>query len=301
MDKIIRCITSDGALMASAIDSGDMVYTAQRVHNLSETASAALGRLLTGAAVMGAMLKQDSATLTLRVNGGGPLGTLTAIADSHGNVRGCVDAPETDVPRKENGKLDVGAAVGSAGRLGVIRDYGFGEPYMGQVALVSGEIAEDITSYYATSEQIPTVCALGVLVDPETREVLLSGGLLLQALPGATEADIARLEENVRRLEPVTTMLAKGMSAGEMCALALDGFEMEQLDEIPVHYACTCNHDKFRRVLMTLSPEELETLPTEDGNAEAVCPYCSRKYYFSTEELHALADEVRKNRKNFSE
>ncbi|MBQ1986309.1 MAG: Hsp33 family molecular chaperone HslO, partial [Clostridia bacterium] len=164
MDRIIRCITSDGALMASAIDTSDTVYTAQKLHGLSPTASAALGRLLTGASVMGAMLKQASATLTLRVNGGGPLGTLTAISDSRGNVRGCVDAPLVEVPRKSNGKLDVSTAVGTTGRLGVIRSYGTGEPYMGQVELVSGEIAEDITNYYATSEQIPTACALGVLV-----------------------------------------------------------------------------------------------------------------------------------------
>ncbi|MBP3705368.1 MAG: Hsp33 family molecular chaperone HslO, partial [Clostridia bacterium] len=160
MDRIIRCITSDGALMASAIDTSDAVYTAQQLHKLSPTASAALGRLLTGASVMGAMLKQEHATLTLRVNGGGPLGTLTAISDSHGNIRGCVDHPEVEMPRKPNGKLDVSAAVGTEGRLGVIRSYGTGEPYMGQVELVSGEIAEDITNYYATSEQIPTACAL---------------------------------------------------------------------------------------------------------------------------------------------
>lgn len=169
--------------MASAIDSSDTVYTAQRLHGLSATASAALGRLLTAASVMGAMQKQEHATLTLRINGGGPIGTVTAISDSHGNVRGCVDNPNVDVPLKPNGKLDVSAAVGADGRLGVIRSYGTGEPYMGQVELVSGEIAEDITNYYAVSEQIPTVCALGVLVDPNTNGVLLAGGLLIQVLP----------------------------------------------------------------------------------------------------------------------
>ena len=162
--------------MASAIDSSDTVYTAQRLHGLSATASAALGRLLTAASIMGAMQKQEHATLTLRINGGGPIGTVTAISDSHGNVRGCVDNPNVDVPLKPNGKLDVSAAVGTDGRLGVIRSYGTGEPYMGQVELVSGEIAEDITNYYAVSEQIPTVCALGVLVDPNTNGVLLAGG-----------------------------------------------------------------------------------------------------------------------------
>ena len=282
--------------MASAIDTSDTVYTAQKLHGLSATASAALGRLLTGASVMGAMLKQANATLTLRVNGGGPLGTLTAISDSRGNVRGCVDYPGVEVPRKLNGKLDVSAAVGTDGRLGVIRSYGTGEPYMGQVELVSGEIAEDITSYYATSEQIPTACALGVLVDSENGKVVLAGGLLIQVLPGAMPEDIEKLEANIAKLEPVTTMLAKGMSVEDMCRTALDGFEVEVLDEMPVHYACNCSKEKYYNALSTLEPDEIETLPTTDGKVEAVCPYCSRKYYFTVEELQELAKTVREKR-----
>ena len=250
--------------MASAIDSSDTVYTAQRLHGLSATASAALGRLLTAASVMGAMQKQEHATLTLRINGGGPIGTVTAISDSHGNVRGCVDNPNVDVPLKPNGKLDVSAAVGTDGRLGVIRSYGTGEPYMGQVELVSGEIAEDITNYYAVSEQIPTVCALGVLVDPNTNGVLLAGGLLIQVLPGALPQD------------------------------------SEKLEEIPVHYACTCSREKYYNALATLEPDEIDTLPAVDGKVEAVCPYCCRKYYFTKEELHELAESVREKRKNAS-
>ena len=282
--------------MASAIDSSDTVYTAQSLHGLSATAAAALGRLLTGASMMGAMLKQEHASLTLRVDGGGPLGTLTAISDSRGNVRGCADHPEAEVPRKPSGKLDVGAAVGCAGRLGVIRSYGTGEPYMGQVALVSGEIAEDITNYYAVSEQIPTVCALGVLVDSETKKVMLAGGLLLQVLPGALPEDVEKLEANVQKLEPVTTMLAKGMTAEEMCAEALEGFSVEKLDEMPVHYACTCSREKYYAALATLEPDELETLPAVDGKVEAVCPYCCRRYYFTTDELRELAGQMREKR-----
>lgn len=284
--------------MASAIDSTDVVYTAQQLHSLSPTASAALGRLLTASSVMGAMLKQDKASVTLRVNGGGPLETLTAIADSRGNVRGCVDNPKVEVPRKPNGKLDVSAAVGSEGRLGVIRSYGNGEPYMGQVELVSGEIAEDITNYYATSEQIPTVCALGVLVDSEDGQVLLAGGLLIQVLPGALPEDITKLEKNVSVLEPVTTMLAKGMSVEEMCRKALEGFEVEVLDEMPVHYACTCSKEKYYNALSTLEPDEIETLPTVDGKVEAVCPYCSKRYYFTVDEIKELAKIVRERREN---
>lgn len=212
MDKILRTITSDGSIMAAAIDSSHIVYTAQKVHGLSKTACAALGRLLTGTSLMGDMLKSEDSSLTLKVNGGGPLGNLVAISDYKGNVRGYVDHPEIDLPLKPNGKIDVGGAVGNQGRLAVIRDMGEGDPYVGQVELVSGEIAEDLTSYYASSEQIPTVCALGVLVDKENGEAMLSGGLLIQALPGADNSALERLEENIAKLDSVTTMLAKGMS-----------------------------------------------------------------------------------------
>lgn len=295
MDRIIRTITSDGSLMASAIDSTELVYTAQRLHGLTKTACAALGRLLTGASLMGAMLKEAQATLTLKIAGDGPLGGLLALADSQGNVRGYVDAPHVELPPKPNGKLDVGGAVGRNGRLAVIRDFGTGEPYSGQVELVSGEIAEDLTHYYAVSEQTPTVCALGVLVDREDGVVLLAGGLLVQALPGADEAALNRLEQNVMSLDPVTTMLAKGFGPEDMCRTALAGFQVEKLDEFPVHYVCNCSKERFTDVLLTLNAEDLLTLPLNaQGQAETVCQYCNRKYYFSKEELLALAERKRK-------
>ena len=296
MDKIIRIITSDGSLMASAIDSTQLIYTAQQLHGLSKTACAALGRLLTGASIMGAMLKKEEATLTLKVNGGGPIGTLVAVSDSHGNVRGYADVPETELPLKPNGKLDVGGAVGKDGRLAVIRDLGTGDPYIGQVELVSGEIAEDITSYYAASEQIPTVCALGVLVDKERGEAMLSGGLLIQVLPGADDNAIARLEENVSRLDSVTTMLAKGMTPEEMCRKALEGFEVEILDEFQIHYVCDCSKERFANALLTLGSKEVLSLPlNEDGCVETVCHYCSRKYYFTEAELSEIAKRAKKS------
>lgn len=295
MDRIIRTITSDGSLMASAVDSTQIVYTAQKLHGLTKTSCAALGRLLTGASLMGAMLKIDGASLTLKVNGGGPLGSLVAIADPKGNVRGYVDHPQVELPLKPNGKIDVGGGVGADGRLAVMRDMGAGNPYIGQVELVSGEIAEDLTQYYAQSEQTPTVCALGVLVDKEKGEALLSGGLLIQALPGADDAAIARLEENVGKLESVTTMLAKGISLEDMCRKALDGFTVEILDESPVHYVCTCGKERFANALLTLGAREIRSLPLdEQGRAEAVCQYCGRKYYFSREELEALAQRSEK-------
>lgn len=296
MDRIIRTITSDGSLMASAIDSTKLVYTAQKLHGLSKTSCAALGRLLTGASVMGAMLKSDRASLTLKVNGGGPLGNLVAVSDAHGNVRGYVDHPEIELPLKANGKIDVGGAVGTDGRLAVMRDFGERNPYIGQVELVSGEIAEDITQYYAQSEQTPTVCALGVLVDKSSGEEMLSGGLLIQVLPGADDAAISQLEKNVGKLESVTTMLAKGMSLEDMCRLALEGFNLEILDEFQIYYACTCSKERFSNALLTLGPDEILSLPlNEEGKAEAICQYCGRRYYFSREDLEKLARDAKRN------
>lgn len=297
MDKMIRCITSDGAIMAAAVASTDLVATAQQVHNTSPVATAALGRLLTAASIMGAMMKEEGASLTLKANGGGPLGTVIAIADNHGNCRGWVEHPEVELPRKPNGKLDVGAAVGRDGLLGVLRDFGSGRPYVGQVELVSGEIAEDITHYYVTSEQIPTVCALGVLVDKEDHRLMLAGGMLVQVLPGAAEEDIARLEQNVAVWEPVTTMLAKGMSIKDMCRTVLQGFQMEILDETPVAYACNCSKGRVENALATLKPDEIRTLAHEDGFMEAKCQYCNRTYRFSQEELDHLADSLEKKQR----
>ncbi len=298
MDRIIRTITSDGSLMAAAIDSTELVYTAQRLHKLTKTSCAALGRLLTGASLMGAMLKENQATLTLKVAGEGPLGNLLALSDSRGYVRGYVDHPEVELPPKPNGKLDVGGAVGHNGRLAVIRDFGTGEPYSGQVELVSGEIAEDLTSYYAQSEQTPTVCALGVLVDKQEGSALLAGGMLIQALPGAEDSALDQLEKNVAKLDSVTTMLAKGLSPEDMCALALDGFRVEKLDEFKVGYACNCSKERFSRVLLTLPREDLETLPVnEKGLVETVCQYCNRSYMFSKEEIQELVENSRKKGK----
>lgn len=292
MDKIIRCITTDGAIMAAAIDSTYLVATAQQLHNTSAVATAALGRLLTASSIMGAMLKKKDASVTLKVNGRGPLGTLIAIADSNGNCRASIDHPQVELPRKPNGKLDVGAAVGNDGLLGVIRDFGEGVPYSGQVALQSGEIAEDITHYYAVSEQIPTVCALGVLVDKKDIRQVLAGGMLIQVLPGALDSDIAKLEANVAELEPVTTMLAKGMTIEEMCRTALRGFEMEILDEFPVSYVCHCSRERVERALATLKPQEIIALAGEQGYAEIKCHYCNHVYRLDREDLEKIAASV---------
>ena len=291
MDKIIRCITSDGAVMASAIDASDIVFTAKKLHNLSRSATAALGRLLCATSIMGNMLKQKNAIINLRVLGDGEMGAVVAVGDSSGNVRGYVENPHVETAYYNSGKINVAQAVGKNGTLSVMRDYGSGDPYIGQVELVSGEIAEDIANYYATSEQVPTVCALGVLVDKEDGEVMLAGGLLIQLLPGADEEAIEKLEQNVAQLDPVTTMLAKGMSILDICKTALQGFEVEVLDENPVNYVCGCSREKLERYFMTMSDDDIRSMADEKGETEAVCQFCNKKYVFSKDDLERLIAE----------
>ena len=291
-DLITRVMTKDGLVNAVAISSTGIVERARQMHKMLPTATAALGRLLSAASMMGNMQKTEDGSITLQIKGGGPLGTLLAVSDAEGNVRGYVDHPQISLLEKNRGKLDVGAAVGADGMLTVIRDLRMKEPYVGSVALVSGEIAEDITAYYAISEQIPTVCALGVLVDKESHEAMLSGGLLIQVLPGADDTAIDRLEENIKTLEPVTTMLAKGMSMEEICQKALVGFEMEILDEFQVKYVCTCSREKVVQAFSTMKPEDILSLADETGYAEACCQYCAKKYRFSKEELEDIARQA---------
>ncbi len=294
MDKIIRCITSDGAVMASAVDASDIVFTAQKLHGLSRSATAALGRLLCATSIMGAMLKQKDAKINLRVMGDGPIGPVIAVGDSKGNVKGYVGNSNCPTEYYENGKINVSAAVGKNGVLNVMRDYGSGDPYIGQVELVSGEIAEDITNYYATSEQIPTVCALGVLINKEDGEAMLAGGLLIQLLPGAFDDTIDKLEKNIAKLEPVTTMLAKGMSILDICKTALDGFEVEVLDEMPVNYVCGCSKEKLERYFFTMSDDDIRSMIAEDGKAEATCHFCNKKYVFTKDDLEKIIEEKNK-------
>lgn len=297
MDKIIRCITSDGSIMASAITSTNIVATAQQVHKLSPVATAALGRLLTGASLMGAQLKQRRAALTVRIKGDGPLGVMVASATSDGNVRGFVGNPNCETEYYENGHINVGKAVGSNGTLYVVRDYGTGEPYTGVIELVSGEIAEDITSYYANSEQIPTVCALGVLLDKQDGALLLAGGILIQLLPGATQDICDKLEANIKKLESVTTMMAKGMAPLDMCRAALEGFELEVLDEMPVHYYCTCSRQRVEQSFASIPDDQLRGMINSTGNVEAVCHYCNKKYLFTAKEIEDFIKERKERSK----
>ncbi len=277
--------------MASAIDASDIVFTAKKLHNLSRSATAALGRLLCATSMMGNMLKQKNAFINLRVLGDGEMGAVVAVGDSRGNVRGYVENPDCPTEHYNSGKINVAKAVGKNGTLSVMRDYGSGDPYIGQTELVSGEIAEDITHYFAVSEQIPSVCALGVLLDKDSGAVMLAGGLLIQLLPGAGEDAIERLEANVAKLEPVTTMLAKGMSILEICQTALEGFEVEVLDEYPVNYVCTCSREKLERYFCTMSDDDIRSMADEKGVAVANCHFCNKKYIFTKADLEKLIAE----------
>lgn len=287
MGKLIRCLTRDATVMAMFLDSKDIVAEAERIHKPSAVATAALGRLLTAASMMGVMLKGEHESLTLKLGGGGPLGTVMAVSDSHGNVRGYAQNPIVEIPLKTNGKLDVSGAVGLDGQLYVMRDTGGAEPYIGCIPLVSGEIAEDITNYYATSEQTPTVCALGVLVNPDLT-VQVAGGLLLQLLPFCPSDVIDRIEANIAKLEPVTTMLAKGMTPEDIIAIALDGMEFDVLDTYKPVYRCACSHKKVEGALLALPREERLSLADENGAAEVTCRFCDRVYRFTREDLAAL-------------
>ena len=288
MDKIIRCITSDGAIMAAAVDASDIVFTAQALHKTSPVATAAFGRLLAAGSLMGANLKQKNAKINLSVKGDGPLGSVFVVGDSNGNVRGYVGNSDCPTEYYNSGKLNVAKAVGKNGTLGVIRDCGSGEPYVGQVELVSGEIAEDIANYFAVSEQIPTVCALGVLLNKEDGKVLLAGGLLIQLLPGAFEDTIVKLEKNISTLEPVTTMFAKGMSILDICKTALQGFEVEVLDESPVNYVCGCSRAKIESYFMGLPEDELRACVGDNGIAEVKCQFCNKEYAFTQDDIEKI-------------
>ena len=290
MANLIRGLSENGGVVFCGVDSTDIVRRAEQLHTTSATCSAALGRLLTGASLMGAMLKDDRDQITLRVSGGGPAGVVIACTDGTGNVKGCIDNPLVELPTKANGHLDVGGAVGTDGVLTVIRDNKLQkEPTIGQVPLVSGEIAEDITSYYAVSEQVPTVCALGVLVDRDLT-ILCAGGYLLQLLPGATDEEITRLEQNIAAMPSVTEMLRAGKTPKDMMEMAMAGFDPEVLDQRQVEYRCDCSTQRTREMLLSLGRKELEKMRDEDPHCEVVCHFCHTKYEFDLNQLLAELD-----------
>ena len=283
-DYIVRAMSADGFVKAAAIRSTEIVRRGAAIQGTTTTATAAFGRALTATSLLGNMQKVEDGSVTLQIKGGGPLGTILCVSDSVGNVRGYVANPQVDLPLRDDGKLDVGGAVGGEGTITVIKDLNMKEPYVGTVDLMGGEIAEDLTSYYAYSEQVPTVCALGVLVDTDLT-IACAGGFLLQLLPGATDAEITQLEQNIAAMPSVTELLREGKTPEDMMNLALAGFNPNVLDEREVQYKCDCSEERTEEMLLSLGRKELEKLRDEDPDCEVVCHFCHTKYHFDLNQL----------------
>ena len=294
-DEIVRAMTKDGYVKAVAVTGRDVVERARQMHTLPPMATAALGRALMGASMLGDMLKTDKGSVTMQIKGGGPLGTILAVSDHEGNVRGYVQNPNVDIIEKYEGKLDVGAAVGGehveAGTLTIIKDIGMKEPYVGTIGLWSGEIADDLAMYFVESEQIPTVCALGVLVGVD-QSVTSAGGYIIQLLPGASEEIIEKIEAGVHRVGAVSAAFEKGMDAEEIIKAILSDFEVEVLEKRPVEYRCYCSRDRVTRALISMGRGEMEALIEEQGEADLTCQFCDAVYHYSKEELEALLAQM---------
>ena len=286
-DEIVRAITADGLVQAAAVTGRSIVERARNIHTTLPVATAALGRALMAASLMGDALKGDNSSLTLQIKGGGPLGTVLAVSDSSGNVRGYVQNPHVELMEIEPGKLDVGRAVGETGTLTVIKDLGMKEPYVGSIGMFTGEIADDIAMYFVESEQIPTACALGVLLDTD-QSVTSAGGYLIQLLPGADLDMIEKIEAGVRRVGAVSKALQGGMDAEGLLRAVLSDFELEVLDRHNVEYRCYCTRQRVERALISMGRQELSDMLAEQGEADLTCQFCDNIYHFTRQELETL-------------
>lgn len=289
--RITRAMTRDGSARMIFAQTTSIVQRAHEIHQTSKTVTAALGRALTATAMMGCLLKDQGNTLSLQIKGDGPMGRLVCISDYLGNVRGWVENPDAELPPNAMGKLDVGGVVG-AGTLTVVRDLGMEEPYIGVSDLVSGEIAEDITEYFAVSEQTPTVCALGVRCNVDF-SCKAAGGFLLQLFPGADEGIISVLEQNLAGLDSVSRLIEQGESAQQIIDRVLSGIEYDLFDEIDIDYVCPCSRESYIRGLMSLGADELQSLLDEGEPVEVRCRYCGARHEFSLEELGDMIRALR--------
>ena len=283
MSTITRAMTRDGSARIAVIENTDAVREMAAIHSPSKTMTAVLGRTMSAASLIGSLLKDKTDSVTLRLDGDGPAGRIIAVSDYKGNVRVCADCYDAELPPNAAGKLDVGGAVGR-GNLYVIRDLGLAEPYVGSAESVSGEIAEDITNYFAASEQTPTVCALGVRVDTE-KVCFASGGYLVQLLPGADDAVISQFERNVSAMESVSKLVAAGVSPAEVIRRVFDGIEYDVFDEFDCGYVCPCSREKYLSALRGLTRNDREELIAEGKPIEAVCHFCGKKYVFDVKEI----------------
>ena len=293
MDYMIRATAGNAQIRAFAVTSRDLVEYAREAHDLSPVAAAALGRTMSAALMMAEMLKGPQDLLTVKIDGDGPLGGILVTADNLGGVKGYVENPKADLPNKSNGHLDVGGAVGR-GTLTVIRDMGMKDPYVGQTAIQTGEIAEDITYYYAASEQIPSSVGLGVLVNRREKKILQAGGFIVQLMPFAEEESISRLEKNLQGIKSVTEMLSAGDTPEQMLEKVLAGLEPVVTEKNPVAFCCNCGKERYERALVLLGRDEVQKMVEDGAPVEIQCQFCGKKYSFSPEELKTVLSKTEK-------
>lgn len=286
-DYLVRGTDKKGMIRFFAANTTSLVEKARRIHNTSPTATAALGRALTAAAILGTTLKNEDDILTFKIKGDGPIGNIVTVANISGKVKGYVDNPYADLPTRKDGKLDVGGLVGKNGQLAVIKDLGLKEPYVGFTNLVSGEIAEDLANYFYTSEQQPTAISLGVLVDTDI-SVRASGGYMLQLLPGVEDEVIDRIENILKNAKPISRLIDEGLTLEDILKELFGEFEVKIFDKVDLKFKCDCSKNKIEKALISLGNDELKNIIEEDGKAEVVCHFCNTKYNFTKEELLAL-------------
>lgn len=291
-DYIVRATAANAQIRAFAVTSKELVETARKAHNLSPVASAALGRLMSGGVMMGAMLKGDKDLLTLQVKGDGPIGGITVTADSQGNVKGYVNEPQVMLPPSLLGKLDVGGAIGN-GYLRVIKDMGLKEPYIGQTDLQTGEIAEDLTYYFATSEQVPTCVGLGVLMEKDNT-VKQAGGFIIQLMPFAEEEVITKLEENLAAFSTVTKVLDEGKSPEQMLELLLGDMELSFTDTMPAQFTCNCDKKRVEKAIISIGEKDIREMIEDGKDIEVNCHFCNTAYHFSVDELKLMLKQCKR-------
>ena len=292
-DTLVRAMSKDGMVKATAVYTRALTERARQIHHTSPVATAALGRALAGVSMMGNALKGSGESVTLQIKGDGPLGTILAVSDAEGNVRGYVQDASVELPLRADGKLDVGSAVGHSGTLTVIKDLGLKEPYVGTVDLLGGEIAEDLAAYFVESEQIPSACGLGVLVDRD-RSVLAAGGYLIQLLPGAGEDTIAKVEGGIYAAPSVTNQLRDDPDPANLLRTVLSDFDLEILETMPIEYRCYCSRDRVTRTLISLGEQELQDIVDEGETIHIDCQFCDHIYDYTPEQIAGLLDELRR-------
>ena len=290
-DYIVRATAANASIRAFAVTGRELVETARKAHDTSPVVTAALGRLMMGGVMMGAMLKGENDLLTLQVNGDGPIKGMTVTADAKGNVKGYAIEPQVMLPPNAAGKLDVGGAVGS-GMLRVIKDMGLKEPYVGQTVLQTGEIAEDLTYYFATSEQVPSCVGLGVLMEKDNT-VRQAGGFIIQLMPFTEDEVISKLEENIKKFPSVTTVLDQGKTAEEMLGILLDGMDLEITDTMPAQFYCNCDKKRVEKAIISIGKKDIEEMIADNKDIEVNCHFCNTSYTFSVEELKVLLQKSR--------